>query len=126
MAKQLTNEQLKSIRQKLPDLKDLLDGDLEYKKVFVSVFNHWLTREECTQLFTDDNDEIMSRRSKFENLVNELYCQTDIYLWRYKRRRRIFIYQPQTLSQLLSKCDIQSQHSNSGNRYDLILPEFSV
>jgi len=35
MTKQLTKEQYKFVRQKLPNLKGLLEGELEYKKIFI-------------------------------------------------------------------------------------------
>ena len=35
MTKQLPKEQYKFVRQKLPNLKGLLEGELEYKKIFI-------------------------------------------------------------------------------------------
>jgi hypothetical protein len=126
MVKQLSKEKLQNIRRELPKLNELLEHEIEYKKVFVSVFDHWLTMEEVGQIFTKDKDELKSRRTRLEKFIKELYSLTDTYIWRYKRHKRVFVCQTQSLGHLLQKCDIQNQCANRGLQYDIILPDLSA
>jgi len=49
-----------------------------------------------------------------------------VYLKKYKRRDRLFFYNVESLSHLLKHCDIKNQSAWTGQRYDLILPEYSA
>ena len=130
----ISETELKTIKQSLPDYRKIIEEDESftdigiYKKLFISVFDHWLTYDEAEKLiFIDDNiNELKNRRDKFEKVVEELYKRTDIYLWKYKRHYRIFLKKPSTYNDLLRKCDFKNLWSQSGRRYSLILPEFSA
>lgn len=126
--------ELKSIKQALPELTSILKEDEilinsgTYNKIFISVFDHWLTNDETDKfIFIDGKkEELKSRREKFEIVIKELYTKTDVYTWRYKRNKRVFIQRPQTINDVLRKCDFKNLWSQSGKRYSFILPEFSA
>jgi len=133
MISNISNIELKTIRKSLPNFKEIIEGNesfLEkgiYQKLFISVFDHWLTEDEGDLIFIDDNiDELMLRRDKFEKVVEELYKTTDIFLWKYKRNYRIYLNKPMTYNDILRKCNFKNLWSQSGRRYSLILPEFSA
>ena len=134
MISNISDTELRLIKKSLPDLWKILEEDescLEngiYKKLFISVFDHWLTRDEAEKMiFIDDNaNELKIRREKFEKLIEELHKSTDTYLWKYKRNNRIFLKKPLTCNDLLRKCDFNNLWSQSGARYSLILPELSA
>ena len=134
MIANISDKELKSIKKRLPDFRKVLEEDESfietgiYKKIFISVFDHWLTKDEADKLIFIDNDknELNRRREKFERVIEGLYNSTETYLWKYKRNYRIFIKKPLTYTDLLKKCDFNNLWSQSGRRYSLILPEFSA
>lgn len=134
MISNISKKELKSIKEKLPDFRKVLEEDESfiengiYKKIFISVFDHWLTNDEADNLIfiDDDKNELIKRREKFEKVIVDLYETTEIYLWKYKRNHRLFIQKPLTYTDLLKKCDFNNLWSQSGRRYSLILPEFSA
>ena len=134
MISNISDKELKSIKRSLPDLKKIIEEDVSfldngiYKKIYVSVFDHWLTRDEADKLIfvDDDKNELQKRREKFEKLIENLYNSTDIYFWKYKRKSRVFIQKPLTYNDLLKKCDFNNLCSQSGKRYSVILPEYSA
>jgi len=87
-----------------------------------------VTNDEVDKLIfiNDDLKELKSRREKFSKVITELYNSTDTYLWRYKRKFRVFIQKPMTEDDVLGKCDFNNLWSQSGRRYSLILPELSA
>jgi len=125
--KKLTKSELKKIKIGLPDIKRQLccDGEF-YKIVCVSVFDKWLSEEECEQIYTKDNAVIEDWRKRLEKAIVELYNLTDTYLWRNKRHGRITFYKPSSIKHLLKVCDISNQTWRSGQRYDILLPEYSA
>jgi hypothetical protein len=134
MISNISNIELKTIKKSLPNFKEIIEENksfLEkgiYKKLFISVFDHWLTEDESDKLiFIDDNiAEIILRRDKFEKVAEELYKTTDIFLWKYTRNYRIYLTKPRTDHDILRKCDFKNLWSQSGRRYSLLLPEFSA
>ncbi len=125
--KKLKKSELNDIKTGLPDLKiQLCNGEEFYKYVCVSVFDKWLTEEECEIIFTNDEILLLDWRKRFENAIIEIFNLTDIYLWRKKRHNRISYYRPKSLKHLLIKCDISNQTWRNGRRYDILLPEFSA
>jgi len=134
MISNISDKELKSIKKRLPDFRKVLEEDESfietgiYKKIFISVFDHWLTKDEADKLIFIDNDknELNRRREKFERVIDGLYNSTETYIWKYKRNYRIFIKKPLTYTDLLKKCDFNNLWSQSGRRYSLILPEFSA
>lgn len=125
--KKLTHNELREIRTGLPDLRKLLSGDgKNFNIICVSVFDKWLTEDECEQIYTTDKNIILDRRKRLENVIIELNNLTNVYLWRNKRHNRISFYQPSSINHLLKVCDISNQTWQSGHRYDILLPEFSA
>jgi hypothetical protein len=127
MTKKLTTKELKEIKAGLPDVKKQLYEDRQsYNSVCVSVFEKWLTDEECKQIYEKDKTIIDDRRKKLENVIVEFFNLTNVYLWRHKRHFRISFYKPTSLKHLLKVCDIANQTWGSGQRYDILLPEYSA
>lgn len=133
----LTNppsEELRQIRKQLPNYRRLLIEDEqlldsgEYKLVFVSVFDHWLSPSEAQQLIDVDNNktELLTRRMKFESLIRQLSENTQLYVWKFKRHRRIFIQKPQSIEDILRRCQFESLSSMRGKQYSILLPEYSA
>jgi hypothetical protein len=126
--------ELKRINQRLPELQKLIEEDdsfIErgiYKKIFICVFDHWLTREEAeNQIFIDkDIEELKSRRQKFKNFIEDIYNQTEFYTWKYKRHYRFHIQKPTSIKDVFRKCDFENLWSQSGQRYSFLLPEYSA
>ena len=78
-------------------------------------------------IFVDENlDELKARRKKFKLVAEELYKTTDIYFWKNKRNYRMVLKKPMSYKDVLRKCDFDNLWSQSGKRYDFILPEFSA
>jgi hypothetical protein len=134
MISNISATELKAIKKSLPDFRKVLEEEESYiengiyKKIFISVFDHWLTKEEAEKLiFIDDNkNELNNRRAKFEKVIEELYKSTETYLWKYKRNDRIFIKKPLNYNDLRRKCDLSNLSSQRGKQYSLILPEYSA
>jgi|SRR5690554_2071402 len=126
--KKLNKAEIKGIKESLPFLQNLIEGeDTEYKLIFVSVFDHWLTEDEFQpEIHTEDRTELKDRRDRFKKFIVGLYSMTNTYSWKYKRHKRFFIYPFISLDQLTEKCNIESQHGESGRRYDLLIPEFGA
>lgn len=127
MNRKLTTEELRRIRTGLPNAKKQLYDDRDiYKKICISIFNKWLTEEECYQIYETDPEVLKEWRSKFENVIKEFYELTDVYLWRHKRHNRITFYKPSSLENLLKRCNINNQNWWDGHRYDILLPNYSA
>ncbi len=134
MISNISKIELQGIKKNLPDFKKIIEEDESfiengvYKKIFISVFDHWLTSDEAdNQIFIDDDlEKLTSRRDKFKTVVEKLHSQTDLYLWKYKRHYRLHIQKPLTLNDTLRKCDFNNLWSQRGRQYSFILPEFSA
>lgn len=134
MISNISDKEFKSIKKSLPDFRKVIEEDESfidkgiYKKIFISVFDHWLTEDEADKLIfiDDDKNELKKRREKFEKVIEDLYDSTETYFWKYKRKYRFFIQKPLTYDDLLNKCDFNNLWSQSGRRYSLILPEYSA
>lgn len=121
MISNINDKELKVIKKSLPNLEKIIEEDESfidngiYKKIFISVFDHWLNADEYKLIFVDDNvNELNERREKFKRVVEELYGLTDLYLWRYKRSYRLFINKPSTLNDVVRKCDFNNLWSQRG------------
>ena len=121
----ITKKQTKEIKEKLPSLQQLIEKeDTDYQMIFVSVFDHWLTQDEFqTEIHTENENELRIRRQNLQNFINGLFEITPTYSWKIKRKNRLFIYRFDTLNKIQKKCDIPNQHGETGQRYDIILPE---
>ena len=127
MSKKPTKAELKKIRQSLPNAKRQLVEDHDiYNRVFISVFDKWLTPEEVDKISKLELKELFERRQKLEAIIMEFYELTETYIWRYKRHKRIVFYKPSSLTHLLNRCDIKNQNWWHGHRYHILLPEFSA
>ena len=124
--KKLTNSQAKEIKERLPFVQNLIEGeDTDYQMLFVSIFDHWLTQDEFDpEIHKVDRKELKIRREKFQSFIDGIFHLTNIYSWKYKRHNRFFIYPFTSLNQLTKKCKIDEQHGESGQRFDLIIPDF--
>ena len=134
MISNISEIELQGIKKRLPGFKKIIEEDESfikngnYKKIFISVFDHWLKSDEAdNQIFVDDNiEELNSRREKYKTVVEKLYSLTDLYLWKYKRNYRFHIQKPLTLNDALRKCDFNNLWSQRGRQYSFVLPEFSA
>ena len=126
--KKLTKIQTKQIRERLPFLQNLIEGeDTDYQLIFVSIFDHWLTPDEFQpEIHTEERTELNKRIEKFQTFIDGLYNLTHIYSWKYKRHNRFFIYPFTSLGHLTEKCKIENQHGVTGRGYDIIIPEFGA
>lgn len=129
MAKHISKQEQRILKQNLPNVDLILtrsDDEGDYQKIIVSVFDHWMTREEFVDYDDVDYDTLMERRRKFENFITKLYNNTRCYLWKHKRHNRVFIYQATSIEQVLNKCDIKNQTHMSANHYAILLPEHAA
>lgn len=134
MNSNISKAELKRIKQNLPNIKKLIEGDealIEsgtYKKVFVSVFDQWLSNEEANkQIFIDEElVELNCRRQKFKDYIEAINSKTEIFSWRYKRQYRLHIQKPKSVKDVLRKCDFDNLWSQSGQRYSFLIPEYSA
>lgn len=132
--KNLTSEEVKTFKRKLPHLNELLVNDetfIEkgiYSKVNVSVFDHWLTAEECIPMIYIDHDrrELELRRNKFESFIKSLSEQSEVYSWRYKRHERIHFNKFENLRAILKKCKFDEMTSDTGDRFGLVFPDLGM
>lgn len=129
MAKHISKQEQRLIKQNLPNVDLILtrsDDEGDYQKIIVSVFDHWMTREEFVVYDDVDHDTLMERRRKFENFATKLYNNSRCFLWKYKRHYRVFIYQATSIEQVLNKCDIKNQTHMTANHYAILLPEYAA
>ena len=134
MRTNITSAKRKRIDESLPGLKRLIANDEAflasgvYQKVAVSVFDHWLSETEASELIPVDDDlaEIKNRRATFKAYVKGLNELTDLYSWRYKRHNRFHIQKPSSVDDILRMCDFGNLWSASGRRYGFLMPEFSA
>ncbi len=129
----ISKNELRKINQKLPNVKKLIERDdtfIEsgtYKKIFISIFDHWLSFDEADQMCVDEDlVELKNRREKFRNFIVEINNKTELYSWKYKRHYRFHIQKPVTLKDVLRKCDFDNLWSQSGQRYSFLIPEYSA
>lgn len=126
----LTSKELSGIKTTFSNLQQVLEGkyDLfpDYKIITISVFDHFLNENEIEEIYIDDLNEINRRRNLFINSIQNIFSNTVTYLWKYKRHNRFFIHKTKSLRHLLMHCDIQNQNWATGQRYDIILPEFGA
>jgi hypothetical protein len=125
----LNRKEYKHVRKNLPQLDLILnrdDNEGEYKKIIVSVFKRFMTREEFEVYNDFDFETLMARREKFETSITLLFNRTDCYLWRYRRTFKPYIFKPKSLKSFLNKCDIKNQTFRTGDHYDIIMPEFQA
>lgn len=121
MISNISKQELTNINTFLPDFKKVIEDDetfIEkgiYKKVFISVFDHWLKEDEVKYIFVDNNEnELIERRRKFRLFIEELFILTDLYSWKYKRHYRFFIKKPNELTDVFRLCDFEGLTSNRG------------
>ena len=58
--------------------EELLEGKHPYKAFFISVFNHWLSEDECNKVLIRKNRKFFE--NKLMNLYKNLYSQYAIYV----------------------------------------------
>ncbi|SFT89935.1 hypothetical protein SAMN05216474_3037 [Lishizhenia tianjinensis] len=132
--KNLTSKEVKTFKRKFPDLKELLKDDETlidkgiYRKVSVSVFDHWLTAEECIPMIYVDNNkgELDHRRNKFKAFIKTLSEQSEVYAWRYKRHERLHCYKLENRSEIVKKCKFDEMSSLTGKRFGLVFLDLGL
>lgn len=125
--KKLSNHELKEIKQSIPGIIPFLKGDdSQLNSHFFSVFNHWLDESE-SHIIQDTSSTILNeRRKRFFEFLHLSYSSTSIYLTRYKRKNKPFIYRPSSFKHLIHHCGILNQTGLTGKRYQLIYPAFKL
>lgn len=121
--------EINEIKHKLPFLQSLIEeNNIDYKIKFISVFDHWLTRNEFEIEMENSNDEttLLLRRENLKSFVIKLFESTKTYSWKFKRKNRFFIYPFLSINQILNKCNFENQNWQTGNRYVIIIPEFEA
>ncbi|MBC6611810.1 hypothetical protein H8B15_12820 [Hymenobacter sp. BT507] len=127
MIKKLTEHELSSIKRNLPQIKKQLYKDRElYHGICISIFEKWLSKDECEKIYKTNPTILAAWRSRLENVVTEFYKLTTIYLWRHKNNYRIVFYKPNDSKHLYKRCNIRNQIWSTGHSYDLLLPEYSA
>lgn len=126
--KKITKNQITDIKEKLPSLQKLIEKkETDYQMIFVSVFDHWLTQDEFEpEIHAEDPKEILIRREKLKCFTIGLFNMTPTFTWKTKKNNRFFLYPLETVKQILNKCEFQNQHGETGQRYDIILPELKA
>ncbi len=118
------------IRSQLPDLEEILyEGESRfYKRSFVSIFDHWLSREEFNDIFIANPEEIEERRKKFKDLIHHLYSSTPIYITRFRRDRKnsLSINRVKDIETLDKKCKFQLLNEDYGGVFRFLMPEYSL
>jgi hypothetical protein len=126
----ITDEENTVIHTTFPDLVNLLyEWESErYNVSFVSIFDHWLEREECYRIFEDNPDEIRNRQNKFMKLICSLYQSTPIYTARFRRNRKdkLSIKRIKSAEVLAKKCKFHLLDEDYGQVFRFIIPEFSI
>ena len=125
----LSKKEKKIIKSHLPELKNLiLNGENEnYKNCFVSIFDHWLTREETSLIFQKtDTNELKKRQRFFQNFAEQLYHKTSIYYWKLKNKDRIHIKKFRDFNHFKDKCKFTTITEDHGEVYGFIIPEYSA
>ncbi|MEQ8360047.1 MAG: hypothetical protein RH860_11215 [Cytophagales bacterium] len=124
----LSKKEAQNIRVKLPSLLNLVrKEDSDYQLIFVSVFDHWLTQDEFEpHIHTEEFGELQRRRDSLQKFIVGLFDLVPTFSWRYKRKKRIYLYRFETLNQILKKCDLQNQNSQTGQRYDILIPDLQA
>jgi hypothetical protein len=124
-----SKEERKSIKSKLPSLgRLLLDGESDhYHEISISIFDHYLPREETHFIFKkDDPQELKTRQSLFKLFAGKLSQQTSIYYWRIKNKERVHIKKFQNLQDFERKCKFDTITEDHGEVYGFIIPEYSA
>ncbi len=126
----ITKYELKEIRKNFPGIRDVLESDWEkhpeYKIMTISVFDHYLNEHEIDTIYDTHDETVKLRRQLIENSIKGIYENTKVYLMKYKRKDRLFFYNTNSLSHLLNHCNIKNQHWWTGQRFNLILPEYDA
>lgn len=83
----VSKQRQKALEQQFPRLIDLaqVNETKEYTYLAVSIFDHWLNRDEAMELLGDlDASEIVRRASIFESFNHLLSEQTEILTFRFR------------------------------------------
>jgi hypothetical protein len=135
MTRNISKQELAFIKKAIPNLQKLVESrnewnpEVEYKMLFISVFDHWLNEDDdAGELIHVDSDlkELNRRRDLFKKMINNLFSKTDLYTYKYKRHFRFFIKKPEALSDIHRLCDFKNLWSARGRSYSFIIPEFSA
>ena len=120
----------KMLDRTFPNIKDIFEAEWEkrpeYKIMTVSVFDHFLGESEIDTIYETDLTIVRQRREVIQKTIISMYENTDVYLKKIKRHDRLFYFAPNSLMHILKHCDIRNQHWWTGQRFDLILPEYSA
>ncbi|GJM61376.1 hypothetical protein [Persicobacter diffluens] len=130
----ISGMECKMVRKHLPGFAKLLGGNQGfresgiYNKMFVSVFDRWLSEGEIhNKIFIDEHfEEVIKRRKRFREFITEVNSGTILYSWRYKRHNRLHIQKPESIKDVLRKCDFDRLWSHSGERYSFLLPDYGA
>jgi hypothetical protein len=128
------HEQFKRIKRQLPYLNKLFEEedeniklDEKYKECAICIFKDWLSEEDAHLVFTEDINEIKSRRKKFKSFVKSLFESTDIFiLTKMHSKKGSYIYKPSDLNYLMKMCEFDKLTEDRGEQYTLLIPEYSA
>lgn len=128
--KNISKNEFKYIRNTFPGIRDVLEAEWEkypeYKIMSISVFDRLLNENEIDTIYDTDYDTVKLRRQLIEKSIIGIFEETKVFLKKYKRPHRLFFYNVNSLDHLLNHCDIKNQHWWTGQRFNLILPEFEA
>lgn len=135
MMRKLINLCKKEQRNLSVQFKDILkvdacEDDHEYRKIAISVFDHWLSKEEALTLLNDVSEEEQTRRNNLHYAFNKkLFDKTMCFTYRVKGRGK------KTYPIFKNFQDKRTAYSyikpNSGGvrskfLYKLVLPQFDA
>ena len=116
----------KELRAQYPDLKMLeeVKETSSYSFVAVSLFDHWLSELEASQLLGNlISDELVRRNSLFTNLNRIIIEQTEVLNFvRRGNYRNYYNFRHFSSDEVRN---IYLEHRSHGN-YQLVIPEFSL
>ncbi len=123
----ITKSEVRYLRENLPDLENVLleDDSLKYSEVAISIFDHWLSKEEMSQIFISDKTEIMDRRKKFEEFVQRISVETSIFSFKLKKSG-LFFTKSEMDNSFKKRCGFHIMTEDGGNNYTLLLPDISA
>ena len=128
--KNITKQEEKLIFQKLPDLVGFLyEGESTcYSHSSISIFDHWLTREEVDQIFCSEKQMVKQRQQKFESFISSIFLHTPIYCTRFRRSRKnkLSIKRVTSLETLNKKCQFHRLSEDSGEVFQFLIPKYST
>lgn len=116
------------IRKNLPSLEHVLldDDSSDYNVIAISIFDHWLSKEEMNQIYISDQKVVAHRREKFEQLVQQMFSNTSVFSFRLKKRKKLFFTKSSMTNDFRKRCNFDKMTEETGYNYALLLPELSA